>query len=177
MRAIEIETDERALIEAAQQDPRRFADLYQANFDSVYAFVASRISDRTEVEDVVSEVFHQALENLGRFEWRGTPFIAWLLRIARNAMADRWRGAARSEPLSEDGLVDIGADDGAERRAILAELLDELPSDQRLVLVRRFIEQRSIREIAKELMRTEGAVKQLQFRALQNLRARMGEKQ
>lgn len=59
---------------------------------------------------------------------------------------------------------------------MLAQLLEELPSDQQLVMVRRFLDQRSIRDIAFELKRSEGAVKQLQFRALENLRNRMGEK-
>lgn len=176
MRAVETETDERVLVEAAQRDPRRFAELYDHNFDHVYAFVRSRVSDRSEAEDITSEVFHHALANLAQFEWRGTPFIAWLLRIASNAIADRWRQQSRSGALADDDLREMGAEDGTERRAILGQLLEELPSDQRLVLVRRFIEQRSIREIAREMHRSEGAIKQLQFRALQSLRARIGEK-
>ena len=58
---------------------------------------------------------------------------------------------------------------------MLSELVSRLPRDQQQVIVARFIEQKSIREIASELGRTEGAVKQLQFRALASLRARMGE--
>jgi RNA polymerase sigma-70 factor (ECF subfamily) len=57
-----------------------------------------------------------------------------------------------------------------ERRAMLFQLVDRLPDDQRLVVVRRFVDQKSIREIAQELGRSEGAVKQLQFRALESLR-------
>src|SRR4029450_1882633 len=78
--------DERLLIEAAQADPQRFADLYEQNFDRVYAFVARRSGSRGEAEDLTAEVFHQALANLGHFEWRGVPFAAWLLQIARNAV-------------------------------------------------------------------------------------------
>ena len=58
---------------------------------------------------------------------------------------------------------------------MLTQLVDSLPPDQRLVIVRRFVDQRSIREIAQELQRSEGAVKQLQFRAMQALRAQMGD--
>jgi len=76
------EGDERLLIEAAQQDPRRFGELYERNIDRVYAFVARRAGDREEAEDLTAEVFHHALANLGRFEWRGVPFVAWLLQIA-----------------------------------------------------------------------------------------------
>jgi RNA polymerase sigma-70 factor, ECF subfamily len=165
--------DERLVIEAAKMDPRRFAELYEQNFDRVYAFVARRAGHRGEAEDVTAEVFHRALANLRRFEWRGAPFAAWLLQIASNALADRWQRAARErgEPSRETGNPRIHAE--AERRALLAELVGRLPDDQQRVIRERFVEQKSIREIARELSRTEGAVKQLQFRALESLRAHM----
>ena len=165
--------DERLLIQAAQSDPSRFAELYESNFNRVYAFVARRVKDREEAQDVTAEVFHQALRNLGRFQWRGVPFAAWLLRIAANALADRWQRAGREVPADTAELeAEVGPADviEIERRAMLFQLVDRLPSDQRLVVVRRFVEQKSIREIAGELGRSEGAVKQLQFRALESLR-------
>jgi RNA polymerase sigma-70 factor (ECF subfamily) len=167
--------DERLLIQAAQSDPSRFAELYESNFNRVYAFVARRVKDREEAQDVTADVFHQALRNLGGFQWRGVPFAAWLLRIAANALADRWQRAARNvEVPAEDGQIENEAGTAetaeVERRAMLFQLVDRLPDDQRLVVVRRFVEQKSIREIAQELGRSEGAVKQLQFRALETLR-------
>ena len=177
MKALEAESDERLLIEAAQCDPRRFGELYESNFDRVYAFVVSRVFDRAEAEDVTAEVFHEALANLAQFEWQGTPFIAWLLRIASNKIADRWHRSARRQEVSDSNLEEAGTSDGTERRVMLAQLIEELPPDQRLVVMRRFLEQRSIRDIAAELGRSEGAVKQLQFRALERLRNRMGESQ
>jgi len=165
--------DERLVIEAAKMDPRRFAELYEQNFDRVYAFVARRAGGRAEAEDLTAEVFHHALANLGRFQWRGIPFAAWLLQIARNALADRWQRAAREhgEPAPETG--DPGTQAEAERRALLTELMGRLPDDQQRVIRERFIEQKSIREIARALSRSEGAVKQLQFRALESLRTHM----
>ena len=167
--------DERLLIEAAKQDPTRFAELYENNFHRVYAFIARRVRDRAEAEDLTAEVFHQALSNLGRFEWRGIPFAAWLLRIAANTLADRWQRAAKIREVPADELerAEAGADQQVERRAMLFQLVDRLPDDQRLVIVRRFVEQKSVKEIAQELGRSEGAVKQLQFRALENLRSKV----
>jgi RNA polymerase sigma-70 factor (ECF subfamily) len=169
--------DERLLIEAAKQDPSRFAELYEKNFHRVYAFVARRLRDRAEAEDVTAEVFHEALSNLGRFQWRGAPFAAWLLRIAANTLADRRRRAARhGEIAAVDAMVcDLGTSvqAEAEKRAMLFQLVDRLPPDQRLVIFRRFVDQRSAREIAQELGRSEGAVKQLQFRALETLRSKV----
>jgi len=66
--------DEWLLVEAAQTDPARFADLYESHFERVYAFIAGRVCNRREAEDLTSEVFRQALQNLRRFEWRGVPF-------------------------------------------------------------------------------------------------------
>lgn len=164
--------DERLLIEAAQQDPSRFAELYEKNFHRVYAFVARRVRDRDEAEDITAEVFHEALRNLGRFQWRGVPFAAWLLRIAANTLADRWQRSGQDVALAVDDLSgdEICVQAEAERRAMLAQLVDRLPPDQRLVIVRRFVDQKNAQEIARELGRSEGAVKQLQFRALETLR-------
>ena len=172
MRALvkQSETDERLQIEAAQQDPKRFADLYEENFERVYAFIASRVRNREEAEDITAEVFQQALTNLHRFEYRGAPFLSWLLRIAVNAMTDRWRVSGREQVIAPDELDVLSAEANAERRAILLNLVNKLPDDQRWVVLQRFVEQRSIAEIARELGRSEGAVKQLQFRAIQSLR-------
>lgn len=172
MSAVENLPDERLLIEAAQHDPARFADLYEQNFDRVYAFITRRVRDRGTAEELTAEVFHHALENLSRFEWRGVPFSAWLLRIAANAVNDRWKAQAREGDLPEE-VEAASVDRALERQVMLSKLLETLPDDQRLVIVRRFVEQRSIREIADELGRSEGAVKQLQFRALQSLKERV----
>src|SRR5204863_8342974 len=83
------ETDERRLIEAAQQDRASFANVYERYFELVYAYVARRVRDRAATEDVTSEVFRKALANIDRFKWTGAPFGAWLLRIASNLIADR----------------------------------------------------------------------------------------
>ena len=173
MKALNNAADERLLIEAAKRDPERFAELYSRNFHVVYAYVVRRVGSREEAEDVTSEVFHQALANLKRFEWRGAPFAAWLIRVASNAVADRWKLRSReaADPPSEE-LSDPNME-GVERKAELFQLVDRLPQDQRRVIVMRFAEQKSIREIARELNRTEGAIKQLQFRALEKLRADM----
>jgi RNA polymerase sigma-70 factor (ECF subfamily) len=169
------EADEKLLVEAAQGDPARFAELYELYFARVYAYVSRRVQDRDAAEDLTSEVFHSALANLPRFEWRGAPFGAWLFRIAANAIADRWKRNAREQgsPAPEEFHEADYAD--AVRCAAVFRLANDLPADQRRVIHLRFAEEKSIREISQEIQRTEGAVKQLQFRALQTLRERMKE--
>jgi RNA polymerase sigma-70 factor, ECF subfamily len=172
-RALRDEADEQLLVEAAQADPVRFTELYERHFERVYAFIAGRVRNRQDAEDLTSHVFQQALANLGRFEWRGAPFSAWLLRIAANAMADRWHSVARERGDPPPEPPDQGATEDIERRALLFQLVGRLPTEQQRVIVARFVEEKSIRDIAQELRRTEGAIKQLQFRALRNLRAQM----
>jgi RNA polymerase sigma-70 factor, ECF subfamily len=165
---------ERLLIAAAQKDPARFTELYEQNFERVYAFVSRRVHLRTDAEDLTAEVFQHAFENLARFEWRGVPFAAWLYRIASNAIADRWQRAAKEQgtPMADDP-PDHSASanpESIERQARLFAMVAALPADQRRVIEMRFADGKSIREIAKELDRTDGAVKQLQFRGLESLR-------
>ena len=87
-------------------------------------------------------------------------------------MADHYQEKAREGDFPEEQISDDAVAD-AECRASLSQCVDRLPKDQRRVIVMRFVEQRSIREIAQDLGKTEGAIKQLQWRALQNLRAQM----
>ena len=166
--------DDRQRVEAAQRDPACFDELYERNFHRVYAYVVRRVSDRHQAEDLTAEVFREALAGIGKFEWRGVPFIAWLLRIASRSIADHWQRSGR-----ESGNPALDADRPApeeiERSDMLFQLVDRLPEAQFRVIHMRFVEQKSIREIAGELGRSEGAVKQLQLRAIENLRAQMME--
>jgi RNA polymerase sigma-70 factor (ECF subfamily) len=196
--------DERALVQSAQADPSKFAALYELHFERVYAYVARRVRDEGSAEDVTSDTFHRALAGLGKYEWRGKPFVAWLYRIAANAIADRFKRTHRerqaneleepeaSATFSSSGVDPEGAHSGeftgaagfrgltaaefeaVERDARLFRLVEALPDAQRRVVHERFVEERSIKEIARRLEKSEGAVKQLQFRALQTLRGQMG---
>ena len=166
--------DERLLIEAAQADPRRFAELYERNFDRVYAFVARRAGGRDAAEDLTAEVFHHALAHLGRFEWRGVPFAAWLLQIAPNAVADRG-SARRGSAASRRRRRRTTAGSPTTTAAPCWPGWWSAPrgsAPRRAGALRRGAEHSRDRPRAG---RSEGAIKQLQFRALQSLRARIGE--
>lgn len=173
--------EERLLVEAAQADPSKFEALYELHFERIYFFVVSRVHDRAIAEDLTSEVFHKALANLPSYEWRGTPFSAWLFRIASNSIADQYKRANR-EQQADDDVFDLSSSrnisskelEFVERHAFFFRLVEGLPVIQRRVVCERFIEERSIKEIAQRLKKTEGAIKQLQFRALQTLREQVG---
>jgi len=170
---------ERRLVESSQRHPRRFAELYERYFDRIYAFALTRAGNRAAAEDITADTFRQAFENLSRFQWRGVPFSAWLFRIAANAAIDYSQRASReqalpeplvaSDPSWESRLIDV------ETRAQLFQLVKRLPRDQRRVVVMRFGEELSINEVARAMGRSEGAVKALQHRAVETLRAWVGD--
>ena len=166
--------EDRLLVEAAQKDLVKFGELYDKYFRLVYAYTCRRVKDRSTAEDLTSEVFQKALEYLPKFVWRGVPFGAWLLRIASNLVADRARQSARDHNLADDAteISDLSLEE-VEQRALIYRLVDLLPADQRRVITLRFAEDKSIREIAADMGRSEGAIKQLQFRGLQTLRAEL----
>jgi RNA polymerase sigma-70 factor, ECF subfamily len=173
VKTLERESDEWLLIEAAQNEPARFAELYEQNFARIYTFFARRVANREEAQDLTAEVFHQALASIKNFKWQGAPFVAWLYGIAANVLSRYWRRQGRDPSAEIDALSDAG--DGIERSVLLGQLVASLLPDQKQVIIRRFVDQKSIREIAQELGRSEGAIKQLQLRALENLRQRLGD--
>lgn len=166
--------DDRLLIEAAQADPARFLEIYERHLDRIYAFVSRRTGNRAAAEDITSQVFERALASIGRFEWRGLPVSVWLFRIATNALADHWRERSRSTDEPPPDLPDPRERDDIDRRIALYREVERLPDAQRQVIQMRFVEEKSIREVAAALNRSEGAVKQLQLRALESLRKSMG---
>ncbi len=125
-----------------------------------------------QAEDLTADVFREALAGIRKFEWRGLPFAAWLMGIASRVVADYWKTSGREtgNPTKEAEAT-VPAD--AEDSTLLFQLVDRLPEAQFRVIHMRFVEQKSIREIAQELGRSEGAVKQLQLRAIESLRAQM----
>lgn len=169
------QTSEQQLIEAAQHDPARFGELFKLHARRVYAFIAVRVNHRDQAEDLTSEVFHLALKNLKQYEYRGFPFSSWLFRIATNVIAQHGRNAAREwgTPLEGEPIIDADA----ERRAMMFQLVGTLPEDQQRVIALRYAEQKSVREIADEMQRSEPAVKQLHYRAIENLRKHMEGRQ
>ena len=165
------DADDRLRIEHAQRDPARFGELYE-EISTASTAIARRVQHRHQAEDLTADVFREALAGIGKFEWRGVPFAAWLLRIASHAVADHYKRSGREwgNPVEE---LERLAPQEIERQLILFQLVDRLPDAQARVIRLRFVEQKSIREIAQLLGRSEGAVKQLQLRAIVRLRAQL----
>jgi RNA polymerase sigma-70 factor (ECF subfamily) len=174
-----------ALVELARGgDAEAFGMLFDHYHGSVYRFLVHRTRSATLAEDLTSETFFRALRSMGSFRWQGKDFGAWLMTIARNLCTDHFKsGRARLELTTEDmGLHDDRTADGPEdvvltslTNEVLLEALTELADEQRDCLVMRFLQGMSIAETAEVLGRSEGAVKQLQLRAVRNLAKLMPE--
>lgn len=171
---------ERQLVEAARENRVAFGALYERHVDAIYSYALHRLRDSTAAEDVVSETFHRALENIDRYEWRGAPFSAWLYRIASNVIAARYRHEP-ALPLDEAEQVqdgDVGPEEalvGGESRRELHAAVAALPAEQQQAVVLRYGQDLHNKEIAHIMGRSEGAVKQLLHRAMRGLQRSLDE--
>src|ERR671939_1807989 len=153
-------------------DREAFAELYDEYVDRVYRYLLYRVRDASDAEDLTSEVFTRAFANIKRYRWQGKSFLAWLYTIARNAVTDRMRRARPTVDLDDAyGVAEEGPT--AHDRAVRGEQVDalrgavkHLTTEQQEVLVLRFVENMSSRQVAKVLGKNEGAIRALQFRAL-----------
>ena len=173
-----------ALVAQARTDRAAFGQIYDLYVRRVYAFCTLGGRSREEAEDLTAQTFERALRAIDRYEERGAPFSAWLLRIAAHVVADRARRAELLDatvPLDDDdddGAGDDGAPDWAEEWELATWLrghLAALPEDQRRVVWLRYYEDRSFGDVAVRMERSENAVKQLLRRALAALRAGLHE--
>jgi RNA polymerase sigma-70 factor (ECF subfamily) len=127
----------------------------------------------------VSETFLQAREYIHRYQFREVPFSHWLYRIAGRIISREGRRRQRETQL-EEAAPGAAAEDEAlntvSRRLDLEAVLRMLPKLQQEALSLRYIQDLSLRDVARIMGRSEGAVKQLTFRALQTLRERLGER-
>jgi len=177
------------LIARARHDRAAFATLYDLYVARVYAFCAIHSAGREEAEDLTAQTFARALDAIGRYEERGAPFSAWLLRIAANAAANRARrpvavslhaeraaGATRSR--KDEAVVGETEEEWVEewlRADWIEDHLAALPPDGRRVVQLRFYDDLSFDAVAAAMGRSEGAVKQLLRRTLTTLRGRIEE--
>ena len=168
--------DDGRLIRRAQAgDEEALAEIYRGHVQEIYRYILSRTGDEAVAEDLTSEVFLRAVEALPRYKHRGAPLAAWLYRIARDRVIDFHRANVRRPTTAlDDDLLDSHPDlesilfEQAES-ARLRRAMRSLTQDQRDVLFFRFTEGFSIDQTATVMGKTVGAIKALQFRAVQAL--------
>lgn len=166
---------QRAVAFAKEGDQEGLHFLYVRYAPDVQRFVNSIVHDRHEAEDITQNVFAKLIKTIGKYEQREVPFTAWILRVARNAALDHMR-AKRAIPSEDVRVADTGqAQVGLDRSHALREALEQLPEDQREVLVLRHIVGLSPVEIATALDKTESSVHGLHHRGRRTLQERLAE--
>jgi RNA polymerase sigma-70 factor (ECF subfamily) len=174
-----VQDDEIIARQIRKRDPEAWARIYEEFFPRIYRFIALKVRNRTEAEDLTEQVFLKALEACPSFKWRGAPISSWLFRIAHNQVIDYYRTdkSRRLLPLDESLVSDgINPEKAAEinwevRQAIIA--VSELTQAQRNVIELRFAGGLSTAEVAKVLGKRQGAVKALQHSAIAALRKKL----
>src|SRR5918996_6148361 len=176
--------NERQLVLQAQAgSAEAFGQLYDAYMERIYRFIYFRVEDQQTAEDITSQVFLRAWNNLDRFRLGRTPYLAWLYTIAHNAVIDHYRTRKPTTALEDVQLsqpdyseaVENKIDLSVEMKSIKAAMRN-LTTDQQQVLTLRFIEGMSNTEIAQHLGKREGAIRALQMRGLQALAKQLAEK-
>ena len=163
-------------VRAAQRDRAAFGALYRRYVDRVYGYCFYLLGDHHDAEDATERTFSAALGGIDAFRDEGATFRAWLFRIAHNQLANALRSRDRHQAASLEVVAEpratadpAGLLSLAEEARGLRRALDQLPEDRRQVVVLRFVDGLSAREIGAVLGRSEGAVRVLQHRALRQL--------
>jgi RNA polymerase sigma-70 factor (ECF subfamily) len=176
------ETEDDVLIaSAASGDREAFGRIYERYSPRVFRHASFLTGDIALAEDITAQVFLKALEAIPRYEPRGVPFVAWLLRITGNMVINHRKshkndGHAQLPESLETDDSHASPEDCAEAKLDGQRVWREvrrLPSEQRQVIAMRFIDDLAYPDIAEALGKSVGAVRVIQFRALANLRHMM----
>lgn len=168
---------------AAAGDEAAAGLLFDAYHPRIFRYALGKLANRADAEDVAAETFAKVLRELGRFRWKGAGFEAWLFRIASNAVVDHVRKAGREQAdetvaervdtaeLRTPEAAVLEGETSEELRAVLAQLVPE----QREVLLLRFAAGLDAAEAGRVMGKKPNAIRQLQFRALANVRGMITE--
>jgi RNA polymerase sigma-70 factor (ECF subfamily) len=170
--------DDQTLAQRARHERDAFGALYQRHVTAIYRYVYYRVGVSVDAEDLTAKVFTRALRHIHNYSDRGLPFTAWLYRIAHNVVANFHRDNSRHPAIPFEEIdahpgehSDADHDIDAERDRIrLMRAIRKLPEERQHLIVLKFVEQKQNAEIGEIMNRSEGAVKSLYHRTLQQLR-------
>ena len=176
------EVDDIQLIKNAQSgDTDAFGELYERYAPRVFRFLYAHLDNRLDAEDLTEDVFLRVWKSLGSYKEKGVPFLAFLFRVARNALIDHYRRGAKGEErvsiedmqLSDQTPGPVESVMAIMEHQQLRVMLKELREDYRMVLVLRYLSELSPEETAKVMGKSPGAIRVMQHRALAALRSVM----
>lgn len=167
--------DDSQLIAEARSNPAAFVRLYRSHYDAVFRYCVHRLFERQAAEDVTSDVFLKAVENIRRFKGNEKQFRNWLYRIATNAVNNYLRKTARRNRLLKVAREQANSQvadcvESADKLALLKEAVFVLKPRYQTIITLRFFENLKLTEIAEVLASSPGTVRSQLARALAKLR-------
>ncbi len=179
---------EKEVVERAKKDSQAFGELYEYYYSPIFAYILRRTASLETSQDICSEVFFKAFQNLGQFHWRDVPFSSWLYRIANNEIANHYRKNGQQlssfkkafdstnllDTTTESELIEAEAElKRHEDFLALHASISRLPKKYKEVITLRYFENKQLKEISEILRKKEGTVKSLLHRGLEKLRRLM----
>ena len=167
---------EQIIVARAKNDVNAFGELYEIYFDRIFNFIFRQTDEEEVANDLCSQAFTNALNNINKYEFRGLPFSAWLYKIASNEVRKYYRRNKGKKifSLEEIRIKEIIEQNDFEwDQALIDQLIDfmkDLPTEMLQVLELRFFEDKDFKEIAFILDMTESGAKMRTYRALDKLR-------
>jgi len=172
-----IDGDKQLIKRAIRGEASAFGSLYDKYQPQIFRFIFLKVGHREEAEDLTHQVFLKSWQNINNFNFQGFPFSSWLYSVARHQVIDFYRTKKKNVAFEEIIELEINEESLPETLDIEAtieqvkEAIGRLGGEQQDVIILRFIEDFSVREVASIMDKTEGAVKLLQHRGIKNLRA------
>ena len=173
------ENSTNAIIDRAiQGEEEAFSILYEENIKKIYNYIYYRTGNIHDAEDLTARVFQRALSHITKYKRTDVPFTAWLYRIAHNLVANWHRDSNRKREVPLEDHTDLKAKHDLPERAIekkqeiehLLNAIHKLSNDRQMVLILKYVEDLSNKEIGEIMGKTEGAIKSLYHRTLIELR-------
>jgi RNA polymerase sigma-70 factor (ECF subfamily) len=181
LRSCQVQEEESLVQRAQSSDPEAFSQLYERYFNKIFRYIALKIGNSPEAEDMTQQVFLKSLQSISSYRWRDIPFSAWLFRIAHNLVVDHLRKKTRQPTASLENLPLAAEDDPQEMAMIridnerLRVATKQLTRSQQEVISLRFSGELPIAEVARIMGKKPGAIKALQHSAIIALRKLMSE--
>ncbi len=167
--------------EVMKEQQEKLAGLFEDHYDRIARYIYTRIGDKSEAEDLASEVFLKALESLKTYKERGVPMQAWLYKIAHNLVVDHLRKSTKykTSPIEdfeiEDETDPVSAAETVLEMERVKVAMQKLTESQREVIQLRFFSGLTSQEVAQILDKSDGSVREMQSAALARLRQLLGE--
>jgi RNA polymerase sigma-70 factor (ECF subfamily) len=170
-----MDINEKALLYRAHAGDRGAAGtLYEHYYRDIYSYVFYRVDDAPTAEDLSAEVFVRMIRHLPGFLHQGKPFISWLYTLAKKVIDDYRRNPAQlisARQISGNGSNGRAHHQTQDQEALgcFQRALQQLSDKQKEIIIHRFVEGRSVEDIADLINQSERAVKTMQLNALRSL--------